>query len=914
MRESERAKGDRLNPNPGGAENGVADVALGHLGCSSCSGCQRAWLTLLLPLGLLWRAATAAPASAPPAGPQLVKVNADETAGPLCVVGVDTGVPSGMCTLIDGFPQGSAADLWMASRFADFDGNGTTWSTDPNFGGVMADLVMDFAAETARLDARKRVTATAQVDLFLCGDEACNTVADLVHVASTADPGAPPTLAFGYQRLPQGLLAIPTRYIGDPGNMSSVLGPATAGTAGAGAAWSRTVGWVVDSPEWISNYPSLMPFGALVRALSVGGNVDWSLVPAGNYVDSRGVCVTLFTPVHPWFDDLAWGTAEDCVSTETYILETFFPQATEIPRARRTTPHLGAYLDLSHFETADDAGANLPAGFAPSSFSTSSWHRHAAVYDALPPSEVTPYRWQDAKWADQVILMGRTLHCKAFDNAVQSAANDTSCVPRYQASPELRLMADAAVSAAFANLLLDLTSAPRLASRFGKEYYRQELLDAAAGGVLAVLKFGSAVVLAISAAEAYPPPSVTWAPGVTLPSSASRLARRSAAQQGDDQTRWQGSSNSASVRRIRHLLHLSYLASTAPRREALPWCDITNMDMTDVQTSSTTISVSTAFNIQYAFVTTPDDEEIYPMYDCDVLWPKMGWGSPATPKRPVPARSGPDLFSLTKRSWADLSTDSDTFSQSCDGTGFAGHNCIVASAVRSGISTAASTAARRLQDSVEAQVVTADFTLTVAGALIAFSLTTVSLIAGYLGRRELVRFFARARLGVTVAKAATVFVTAFALMTYPATIIIAEEGARASNPDGGAGSAAASWVTGDASGGGYYKVVGVMTVAYASVYSTAAYVLAWVNLAVAAVCTTAICVSAARLPYVKESRWPLPRGAVSMQLAECDAGGGGDVYVARAPAPAGAAAGAEDVEKAAGSEDVEKAAGAAPQS
>jgi hypothetical protein len=34
------------------------------------------------------------------------------------------------------------------------------------------------------------------------------------------------------------------------------------------------------------------------------------------------------------------------------------------------------------------------------------------------------------------------------------------------------------------------------------------------------------------------------------------------------------------------------------------------MDMVDVQTSSTTISVSTAFNIQYAFVKTPDDEEI----------------------------------------------------------------------------------------------------------------------------------------------------------------------------------------------------------------------------------------------------------------------------------------------------------------
>ncbi|KAG5192855.1 hypothetical protein JKP88DRAFT_260795 [Tribonema minus] len=916
----------------------------------------------------------------PEAGPPLMLVNMNGAAGPLCVVGVETGVPSGMCTPIDGFPQGSAADLFMASRFADFAGNGTAWSTDPNFGGVMADLVLDFTSETARLDARKRVSAKAQVDLFMCGDEACNTVADLARVVPASDPGGPATLGFGYQRIPHGLLAIPSRYV-DPGTVRAVLLPPPVESApGGDRVTARSAGWVVDSPEWIDNTPSLLGLGALARTLSVDGNLDWSRVRAGNYVDSRGVCVTLLTPAHPWFDALGWGTAEDCESTETHIFQTFFVAVSRRARrgaarrlrrqrAHRTAPRriasrsiashgvgarrfgrvrmtpsppaspivdlplllAQAYLDLDGYETATGAGVSVPLGDSPwtpapstsppstakptagrgspvvpplvgaappaglhprwsppspssSSSSSSSllWQQQAAVYRALPLSRVSPYGWRDATWADQALVMERDLFCASalFYNSVGSAAGGAACSanpdvshrppPRRAVTPR-RFGGEPRCSPpdtcrphstcrSRASRPCPSAPPPSQLPGLGKDGPGKDLPGAANPSGAVVIQIGAAVVLALNATE--------WKPPERMPDGSALFAKAwSTGAYDDSQTRWMGAAWIDPVANVHRLMHLAVMGAM---REPLPWCDTSTMEVS-AQSSGASLSSSrsTHFFWQYAFARTPDGRGPFPVYDCDRLWKMMGGGSPGAPQRPMPAKTGLDLFSVTRPSWTNVTDDRGPgFAPPCDGAGFGGFGCVIVSALRAGVDTVTLTAATELQHAVDAQLSTADYTLTVAGALIAFSLTAVSLIAGYLGRKELVRFFAKANLGVTAAKAAAICVTAFALVTYPATIIIAEEGARASNPDGGPGSAAASWFSGDASGGGYYQVVGVMTVAYTSVYSGAAYALAWINLAVAAVCTAAICVSSARLPFVKESPHPLPRHSVSTLLTE----------------------------------------------
>jgi hypothetical protein len=162
------------------------------------------------------------------------------------------------------------------------------------------------------------------VDLFLCGDDACNTVADLMFVASASDPDRTPFLGFGYQRIPHGLLAIPTRYI-DPASARSVLSKDGFGN-GSRSVKLNAVAWMIDDPRPMGNSPSITRFGTLARSLAVDGNINWDRIRVGNYLDSRGVCVTLFTPVNSWFDEQGWGTAEDCESSETYLFTSFFPQ------------------------------------------------------------------------------------------------------------------------------------------------------------------------------------------------------------------------------------------------------------------------------------------------------------------------------------------------------------------------------------------------------------------------------------------------------------------------------------------------------------------------------------------------------------------------------------------------------------
>ncbi|KAG5181017.1 hypothetical protein JKP88DRAFT_246486 [Tribonema minus] len=751
----------------------------------------------LLALTLLARTCSAGAADA---GPQLVRVLSEDTAGPLCVIGVQTGVQSGMCTLIGGFPQGSAADLLMASRFDDFNGNGTVWSTDNNFGGVMADMVLDFSAETSRLDARKRLTGTAQVDLFICGDEPCNTVADLAYVLPASEPDAPPTLAYGYQRLPNGLLGVPTRYV-VPAETQSVLLPSA---AEAGPRAPRTVAWAIESPHWVGNVPSLLSFGAFARTLSIDGNLNWGRVRAGNYVDSRGVCVTLFTPAHPWLNARGWGTTEDCESSETYIFETFFAPA---------------YLDLDHFRSADDAGIHLPSSTTDSP--SSSWQRTAVLYDPLPLSDVSPYGWRSARWADQALEMSTSLYCvpSALDNAGGVSDDSVACVVNYR--PTLLGM---------------------------------DVPTTVSDHIAVVLQIGTAVVLALNATESSAPvPRMDGS--VRFPNP---LSGDAAAEDPMVQTRWDGELSTPPVTNVQRLMHLAVMG--ASQLTTLPWCNTqlpNTAEVTTMSTQSVTGPVDATFHWRYVFVRTPVGG-VLPLYDCEGLWTEMGWGKPGTPRRPVPAKTGAEIFSITDRNWANVTEDTGGYGPPCDGTGFGGYKCLVVSSVHAGIDTVALTAATELESAVNAQLATADYTLTLAGAVIALAVTTVSLIAGYLGRRELVEFFAKCRLGTAAAKAGAMATTVLAVVVYPATVIVAEDAARAANADGGAGSASAFWLRGDASGFGFYKVVGVMTVAYCSEYDDAAYALSWINLTVAAICTIAMCASIAVSSSTQEVPGPQP--------------------------------------------------------
>eukprot|EP00611_Tribonema_gayanum_P031923 TRINITY_DN9360_c0_g1_i2.p1 TRINITY_DN9360_c0_g1~~TRINITY_DN9360_c0_g1_i2.p1 ORF type:complete len:465 (-),score=141.58 TRINITY_DN9360_c0_g1_i2:501-1895(-) len=419
-------------------------------------------------------------------------------------------------------------------------------------------------------------------------------------------------------------------------------------------------------------------------------------------------------------------------------------------------------------------------------------------------------------FASSALNMGRTVYCPPamFANVVTSAARGNTCSAYYQGQSN---------------------------TMFSDE---QDILD----GNSAVLQFGGAMIVAWNLTEIVP--ATTTADG--------HLSFGTYAWSSDiDAINLSPGQPDKFSDPYAIMQNLVNLAVTADWPGALPWCDFEHAAASVVKFPAPAASSSSSSTVseyaQLAYVRTPD-VGVHSLYDCAALWPMLKWGRPGPPLRRVAARTGADIFEVAKASWANVTLNTGYYTASA-GTGFANYPSLTASAVEAAIDTVRLTAATALDAYVNLQLATSDYTLTLAGAAIAVSVTLVALIAGYLGRRELVRFFSKCRAGVAWAKAVSIAITAFAVITYPVMVIVAESAARASNPS--ARTSDVYWMVGDASGYGSYKIPAVMTMTARSVYSDAAYVIIWVNLAMAAVCTLAICVSIARLAAVEEIKYPL---------------------------------------------------------
>ncbi|KAG5187538.1 hypothetical protein JKP88DRAFT_307316 [Tribonema minus] len=773
---------------------------------------QRSWFELLARHAVLLLAVPLlVPVRSDPAqGPPLLQTDFDTAAtGAFCSDGIQSGQTVHACSLVDpGYVTGSAADLLMASRFKGFSAGKQAWSTDPNTVGLLADYTFTLQTTSQRLDASKDITATGQkrlpppppppqLDLFLCGDDTCKAMADLMYITAAGDaPSTPATLTFGYSRLANTLAALPTRYL-DPAALTSTLVPdaAAASPVSVPGAQLNTVVWQIEDPEWVANYPTLLNAASLARTLAIGG-ADWDAVRAGRYRDARGVCVTVLSPVHPWFDAMGWGASDDCAPTETYVFDSYFPQA---------------YLDL-------DSGAPYDVAYNSSS---SSWDTHAYVYNLAPPARATPWGWRASQLASVVArgelidagpgAMGRAVCCPLalFENKEVAAAGAHDCEAAHQAY----CFADPARNAWADAPLPPLLQAPLLPQARHAD----------------VLRIGAATFVA-------------W--NLTERAAAGRDALRHLqfarfdVWEADIDYLQPDAADHADERLPYAVQMLTKLAVMAKWPDPLPWCDETN--------ELGYGAAQGALKAERSYVRVPPAAAggaaaagVYSLYDCEAMWPLLGWGRVDTDlQRRRPAVTGTAIFNdVARPSWANVTDDTGLFAAST-GTGFAGYPSLSTAAVEAGARTAALSAGVLLGDFAALEVSSTDFTVTLAGAFIALSLTAVSLIAGYIARADLLHFFMRCRLGVAAAKAFAILITTFALITYPITVIIAENGARAGNPDGT--TATVRWVEGDAAGVGTYKVIGTISMTSEAQYSDAAYVIVWLNLALTLLFTAGI--------------------------------------------------------------------------
>lgn len=105
----------------------------------------------------------------------------------------------------------SALDAFLAGRFAgkcsygvglwEHNASSTPCSTEPNTPWLLADVVSVLSQEQTRADSWKQVTATAQVDLFLCSDADCTVLSDLQAVHADQHGHDSSTLALSFAGL-----------------------------------------------------------------------------------------------------------------------------------------------------------------------------------------------------------------------------------------------------------------------------------------------------------------------------------------------------------------------------------------------------------------------------------------------------------------------------------------------------------------------------------------------------------------------------------------------------------------------------------------------------------------------------------------------------------------------------------------
>ncbi|KAG5180618.1 hypothetical protein JKP88DRAFT_349501 [Tribonema minus] len=309
----------------------------------------------------------------------------DQVLDNMCGQAITSGQAVGACGLVsDAYTQGSGPALLAASRFQSYSPDSVALSTDKNVGGLLADLMITNAVATDKADTSTALTGVAQVDMFLCGDEDCAVMADLMYIAPTSptpDSGANAiTIATAYSRFPNSKAGIGSHYMPDGatatlfnydkvGSANAAVEPRATDSLGINkyhtqlnrVVWSlpatnltAAAASIADSSggglssmdrasagapapkqaeQWLEGLPTLTNMGIQTRLFGAEslGNADWSKLRIGTYELGNGDCVNIINFVHEWMNTHGWGTSVVCEGTaapkRTYIFDSYFPQA-----------------------------------------------------------------------------------------------------------------------------------------------------------------------------------------------------------------------------------------------------------------------------------------------------------------------------------------------------------------------------------------------------------------------------------------------------------------------------------------------------------------------------------------------------------------------------------------------------------
>ncbi|KAG5190650.1 hypothetical protein JKP88DRAFT_252141 [Tribonema minus] len=251
-----------------------------------------------------------------------------------------SGQQANMCNLVGSTfpPMRSAAGLLMAGRFRGFQPDGFAYSTEPNVPGIVADFTMDISRATSLADVNKEIAGTGQVTSGCT--RPCLSYEKAVQ-------------QFEPSRVSTGFLSTSAAGIATP--LTSALSPLARSTVTV-----QQVTWeMADDATVVDASPILMEFGALARSLTALGNSSWSGLRAGNYITADGACVTIVTFVHPWMDAQGWNQSADCISTRTYIFNSYLVQAylqfPPVVLAKHPDSNSGEYT----FKARDQSGQQI---------------------------------------------------------------------------------------------------------------------------------------------------------------------------------------------------------------------------------------------------------------------------------------------------------------------------------------------------------------------------------------------------------------------------------------------------------------------------------------------------------------------------------------------------------------------------
>ncbi|KAG5181058.1 hypothetical protein JKP88DRAFT_279216 [Tribonema minus] len=236
--------------------------------------------------------------------------------------------------------------------------------------------------------------------------------------------------------------------------------------------------------------------------------------------------------------------------------------------------------------------------------------------------------------------------------------------------------------------------------------------------------------------------------------------------------------------------------------------------------------------------------DVLPALDC-ATWERFGWGPISSAGDQTPL-TGQEVFGeLLQASWGNMTKGANS---SEEGVSIVGYERTTRMSMLAGVDTVVQIAETLLAERVSAELAVTDTTVALYGALVNVVFTVVALLATYASRKDLLRVLLRAALGQRplrlVAHALTASICACVVMIPPVLVLVSEQAARNGNSDGSVSQM--TWVSGQASGFGTYRVVGLVSLRFAAVYDSAAYALLWVNIVLAAAGTAAMLASMAR--------------------------------------------------------------------